>query len=79
MLPCVLFWCEQSNLNSTLSDADPNVFCKICDMQSVSLVSDEKGSPPDNHPVFIQSCTGTAGGSNPTPGAFSSTPCIDSR
>lgn len=43
-----------SNLNSILSDADPNIFCKICDMWSVSLVSDEKGSAPDNHPVFAE-------------------------
>jgi hypothetical protein len=33
-------------------------------------LSDEKGSP-DDHPVFAEPSTGTAGGSNPTPGAFS--------
>jgi hypothetical protein len=52
-------------------DADLNIFCEICDMQSVSLMSDVKGSPPDNHPVFIQPSTENHGGSNPTPGAYS--------
>ena len=54
-------------MNSTLSDADPNIFCKIFDIQSVSLVSDEKSSPPDNHPVFAEPSTGSTGGSNPLP------------
>ncbi|MGD0424183.1 MAG: hypothetical protein ABSA92_12115 [Candidatus Bathyarchaeia archaeon] len=33
-------------------------------------MSDEKRSPPEDHPVFVESSTGTAGGSNPTPGAI---------
>jgi hypothetical protein len=39
----------------------------------------EEVSPNGEHPVFAESRTGSAGGSNPTPGAFSSTPCVDSR
>jgi len=35
----------------------------------VSELSDEKASPQDKHPVFAESRSGSAGGSNPTPGA----------
>jgi hypothetical protein len=37
--------------------------------ETVGELSDEESPKADNHPVFIQSRTGTAGGSNPTPGA----------
>ena len=45
----------------------------------VTYLPKEITAKNNEHPVFTESSTGTAGGSNPTPGAYGSTPCVDSR
>ena len=75
-------WRSYSFLKTTnrswLDPWSPEKFCARCAIRTdVKWLSDERSLPDDEHPVFAQSGTGTAGGSNPTPGAFSSTHSVE--